>query len=156
MGTGSHWRMCDVNLRPVRESDEPLAVFQFYDEANEVDAYASLQAAEGDNEGYDVRNGVDDFFAVDGRAVEATVGGQWGEEVSLRVTDHDRSDELRARLAVALPAVGIDASLADSPLAAAQALINGKWNARWPRWPVWLDRRLNGSKPNVVAPKAQS
>ena len=115
-----------------------------------MDAYTSLQAAEGHIEGYEVRNGVDDFFAADGRAVEATIGGQWGEEVSLRVTDHDRSNELRARLAVALPAVGIDASLADSPLAAAQALIDARWNARWPRWPVWLDRWLHGSKPTVV------
>jgi hypothetical protein len=135
----------------VNESgDGPLAVFQFYDDSSDVDAYASLQAAEVDNEGYDVRNGVDDFFAVDGRAVEATVAGQWGEEVSLRVTDDDRSDELRARLAVALPAVGIDASFADSPWEAAQALLDAKWNARWPRWPVWLDRRFHGSKPTVA------
>ena len=133
----ARWRLPGVSLRLVNESgDEPLAVFQFYDDANEVDAYPSLQAAEGDNEGYDVRNGEGDFFAVDGRAVEATVGGQWGEEVSLRVTDQDRSDALRARLGVALPAVGIDASLSDSPLAAAQALIDAKWNARWPRWPA--------------------
>lgn len=131
--------------------DEPLAVFQFYDDGSGVDAYASLEAAEGDIEGYDVRNGEADFFAADGRAVEATIVGEC-QDVSLRVTDHHRSDELRARLEAALPVVGIDASLADSPLAAAQALIDAKWNARWPRWPVWLDRQLHGSKPTVVPP----
>jgi hypothetical protein len=145
------WRLSGANLRHVNEGgDAPLAVFQFYDDSIDVDAYTSLQAAEGHIEGYDVRNGVDDFFAADGRAVEATIGGQWGEEVSLRVTDHDRSNELRARLVLALPAVGIDAALADSPLAAAQAVIDARWNARWPRWPVWLDRWMHGSKPTVV------
>jgi len=143
--------------RPVKQGrDEPLAVFQFYEDGSGVDAYVSLQAAEGGIEGFDVRNGEGDFFAVDGRAVEATIVGEWGQDVSLRVTDHHRSDELRARLAAALPVVGIDASLADSPLAAAQALIDAKWNARWPRGPVWLDRRLHGSKPNAVPPKMQS
>jgi hypothetical protein len=132
--------------------DEPLAIFQFFDDESGVDAYTSLQAAEGAIEGFDVRNGEGDFFAADGRAVEATIVGKWGQDVSLRVTDHHRSDELRARLAAALPVVGIDASLADSPLAAAQALIDAKWNARWPRWPVWLDRRLHGSKHTVVPP----
>jgi hypothetical protein len=131
--------------------EERLAVFQF-DEEDEsyVDAYASLQAAEGELEVYDVRIGEGDFFTLDGRAIEATTGGKWGLDVSLRVTDHHRPDELRARLTVALPAVGIDASLADSPLAAAQALIDARWNARSIRWPVWLDRRLNGSKPTLI------
>jgi hypothetical protein len=142
-----------ANLRHVsKDGDEPLAVFQFYDDGNDVDAYASLQAAEADIEGYDVRNGEGEFFATDGRAVEATIVGGWGQDVSLRVTDHHRNDELRARLAAALPTVGIDASLADSPLAAAQALIDANWNARWPRWPAWMDRRLHGSKPTVLPP----
>jgi hypothetical protein len=147
-------RLSGANLRHAKEGgDEPLAVFEFEDEDESyVDAYASLQAAEGELEGYDVRNGEGDFFAADGRAIEATTGGKWGLDVSLRVTDHHRPDELRARLAAALPAVGIDASLADSPLAAAQALIDARWNARWPRWPVWLDRRLNGSRPTVIQP----
>lgn len=78
-----------------------------------MDAYASLQAAEGDIEGHDVGNGECAFFAADGRAVEATIIGQWGQDVSLRVTNGHRSDELRARMADALPAAGIDASLAD-------------------------------------------
>jgi hypothetical protein len=151
------WRLPGANLRHMSEhGDEPLAVFQFYDDSSDLNAYASLQAAEGDNEGYDVRNGEGDFFAADGRAVEATIAGQWGQDVSLRVTDHHMSDELRTRLAATLPAAGIDVSLANSPLAAAQALLDAKWNARWPRWPVWLDRRLHGSKPNVVPPRVQN
>lgn len=145
------WRLSGANLRHVKEGGEVLlAVFQFYEDGGGVDAYASLQAAEGDIEGYDVGNGECVFFAADGRAVEVTIVGQWGQDVSLQVTDHHRSDELRARLAAALPAAGIDASLADSPLAAAQALIDARWNARWPRWPTWLDRRVNGSKPSVI------
>ena len=90
-------RPSGANLRHANESaDGPLAVFQFYDDSIDVDAYPSLYAAQGNIEGYDVRNGVDDFFAADGRAVEATIGGQRGEDVSLRVTDHDRSNELGA------------------------------------------------------------
>jgi hypothetical protein len=62
--------------------DEPLAVFQFYEDGSGVEAFARLQAAEGYIEGFDVRNGEGDFFAADGRAVEATIGGQWGQDLS--------------------------------------------------------------------------
>ncbi|MDP3711280.1 MAG: hypothetical protein Q8R60_02180 [Mycobacteriales bacterium] len=125
----------------------PLAVFLFYEDGSGVDAYESLWAAWQGVEGIDVKNGEYVFIAADGRHVEATVAGKWDDDVLLRLTDVDRADELRRRLVQGLPRMGLDERLADSPLAAAQALADQRWHVRWPRWPLWLDRRLHGERP---------
>ena len=33
------------------------------------------------------------------------------------------------------------------PESVANELLLGDWEARWPKWPVWLDRRLHGDGP---------
>ena len=135
--------------RSVGKEPEPRAVFVFYEDGSGVDAYASLRELQEDLEAIDVRNGEYAFYSARGRVVEAVVEGSGAQDFELRLTDVDASQELQRRLASALPTAGIDASLAQSPLAAAQALINAEWDVRWPRRPAWLDRRLHGEKPVV-------
>jgi hypothetical protein len=110
-----------------------------------MDAYESLHAVWRQVEGIDVKEGEYAFIAADGRGVEASVSEKW--DVTLRVVDVDRSAELRQRLVTGLPRIGLDARLADSPLEAAQALVDERWARRWPRHPAWLDRRLHGERP---------
>lgn len=143
--------MLPVSLHAVgQQAGEPKAVFVFCEDGSGVDAYPSLRAVRGDIEAIDVRNGEYALFGDDGRVIEATTGGRLNEDVLLRVTDNRESEALRERLSTALPRVGIDPTLASSPLLAAQALIDAQWSVRWPRWPAWLDRRLHGSKPVVI------
>lgn len=129
----------------MQRDEPPVAVFVFNEDGSGVDAFESLWAAWRQVEGIDVKDGEYAFIAADGRAVEATVSEAW--DVTLRLTDVDRGEELRRRLADALPREGLDERLAGSPLAAAQALSDQKWAIRWPRWPSWLDRRLHGERP---------
>lgn len=125
---------------------ELRAVFVFYEDGSGVDAYASLEELRGDIEAVDVGNGEYAFVTVDGFRVEAVVQGREAQDLDLQVTATDDSQVLQERLAIELPRVGLDAALAGSPLAAAQALVDARWEARWPRRPAWLDRRLNGSR----------
>jgi len=128
----------------------PVAVFVFNeDSSGGVEAYESLWAASRQVEGIDVKNGEYAFIAADGRGVEAKVSEKW--DVTLRLTDANRVEELRRRLAEELPRLGLHERLADSPLPAAQALVDQRWEDRWPRWPFWLDRRLHGERPVLVS-----
>ena len=36
------------------------------------------------------------------------------------------------------------------PESVANELLVGDWEARWPKWPAWLDRRLHGDGPERV------
>lgn len=36
------------------------------------------------------------------------------------------------------------------PVQVANELLAGEWEARWPKWPSWLDRRLHGAGPTRV------
>jgi hypothetical protein len=38
------------------------------------------------------------------------------------------------------------------PVQVANDLLVGDWEARWPKWPRWLDRRLHGEGPTRVEP----
>jgi hypothetical protein len=124
-----------------------VPVFLFYEDGSGVEAFESLDAAASWVEAIDVKAGEYRFLAVDGRAVEADVGGRFDQDVVLRVTDEDMSALLHKRLADALPGAGMDAGLAASPRLAAQALADAQWEARWPRWPAWLARRLHRERP---------
>ena len=127
----------------------PGAVFVFHEGAGDVDAYRSFEELRGALEAVDVRGGEYAFFAADGRVVEAVVTGRAAQDFDLRLSIEDASQVLRERLTQALPRVGIDASLAPSPLLAAQALVDARWDTRWPRRPAWLDRRVHGARPVV-------
>ena len=96
-----------------------------------------------------MRGGEYAFFAADGRVIEAVVTGRAAQDFDLRLSSEDASQVLRERLTTALPGVGLDALLAQAPLVAAQALVDARWEARWPRRPAWLDRRLHGARPIV-------
>ena len=141
-GTGPYPRI-------VQPDDQPVPVFVFYEDGSGVDAYESLRAAWRAVEGIDVKNGEYIFIAADGRGVEATVSEKW--DVTLRLTAESRTDDLRDRLALVLPVVGLDGRLANTPMAATQALVDARWSVRWPRWPSWLDRRLHGHRPVLAS-----
>ncbi len=113
-----------------------------------VDGYASIDEARRSVEAIDVGDGEYDFFRVDGFVIEATVFGRSAQEFSLRVSDSQRYEDMQVRLRSTLPLVGLDESLADDPIVAVQRLIEQRWSLRWPRWPLWLDRRLHGDSPH--------
>jgi hypothetical protein len=128
-----------------------LAVFVFYEDGSGLDAYEYLDAAAVDVEAIDVENAEYTFCTADGHLVEATVSGRQRQEVRLRPTADYMVPDLRRRLATVLPVVGIDPALAEAPVLAAQALLDARWERRsWPRWPSWLDRRLNGERPILL------
>lgn len=137
----------------VSREREMRAVFVFYEDGSGVDAYGSLEELRAEIEAIDVETGEYAFFTVEGLVVEAVVKGWAAQDLDLQVTTTDGSQVLRERLTIELPRVGLDAALAESPLAAAQALVDARWEARWPRRPAWLDRRLHGSRP-VLGDKA--
>ena len=124
---------------------EARAVFVFED--RDVSAYPSVPAAEGDIEVYDINRFA--IFADDGMVFAAETDQY---KVRLRPTAESRPDELRSRLRSYLsdPGVNLDPSLADSPRALAQVLIDREWAVRPFRWFPWLDRRVNGAEPPRV------
>lgn len=100
----------------------------------DLDVQPDVTSAEGQVEVYDI--GGLKFFAVDGTILEPTAEGY---RVRLRPTDTKEPAELRSRLSVYLshPSVPVDASLADDPARAAEALLSRPWrDARW-----WRRRR---------------
>lgn len=130
----------------------PAATVIFVFDANgDVDVYGSVEEVRGYVEAVDVRDGEYAFFAADGRAIEGVVEGEGraAGDFTLRLTAADKSEELRVRLARIFATRGLDADLAKVPLAAAQVLMDAQWDARWPRRPAWLDRRLHGVRPIV-------
>lgn len=126
---------------------EARAVFVFED--RDVTAYPSVPAAEGDIEVYDINR-----FAIFGDDGTVFAADAHQYKVRLLPTPESRPDELRSRLRSYLsePAVDLDPSLADSPRALAQVLIDREWAVRPFRWFPWLDRRVNGEPPRVGEP----
>ena len=134
-----------------------MPVFVFFEDGSGLEVFRSLDRAQGWVEAIDVSNGEYTFMTVDGRAVEASVGGQHDQEVQLRITDQHVKPLLCSRLAAALPVVGLPAALAGSPTLAAKALAEKQWRAPWPQRPVWVHRRLRGFATrmvHVVEPRA--
>lgn len=123
------------------------AVFIF--EGSDVSVHTSLAAAAGHVEAIDVNDGVFDFFTDDGTVLAAVTLGQ---QVTLLETDERRPQELRDRLRQYLshPRLLLDPTLAQDPVAAAQAILHEEWERRSFRWLSWLDRRANGAAPPVV------
>jgi hypothetical protein len=118
-----------------------MAVFLFYTDGSGLDAFPSLDAVRGEIEAVDVDDGAYELFTDDGRVIEARSGGRFGQDVFLRITENRARDELERRLRGALPAVGLDLSLASRPINAAQALAGLRSGRRW--WP-WA--RRSGSR----------
>jgi hypothetical protein len=122
-------------------------VFAF--EGNDLSVHPSLEAAASHVKAIDVNTDVYDFFTEDGTLLRAHAKGQ---EVALRPTAERRPDELRERLASYLshPRFGLDANLADDPVAAARTILESAWSVRPFRWFPWPDKRLNGATPPRV------
>ena len=143
-------RRSDSALLDARDRHEDAvirAVFIF--EGSDLSVHQSVERAAGYVEALDVDNGEFDFFMDDGTVL---VGTTHDQQVTLRKTQDRRLDDLRERLRRYLsdPRVGVDASLADNPIAAAQANLEAEWKRRPLKWFPWLDRRANGAAPPVV------
>jgi hypothetical protein len=82
------------------------------------------------------------FWAPDGRAFDVQLDE---DGVKMTLTDRDAAGELDERLERAVAMLGLSAPPADR-IAIANAL-QREWDARWPKRPRWLDRRLNGTGP---------
>lgn len=123
------------------------AVFVF--EGHDVSVHPSIDDAAAHLEAIDVDNGEFDYFTDDGTVlIGETVHG----EVVLRPTQERKPAELRERLRrhIEYPTVDMDLSLADDPVAFAQAVLDRQWARRSFQWFPWLDRRLHRSGRTVV------
>jgi hypothetical protein len=140
LGVAGHGNQQRVALHLAVAGAHP--VFAWADDGLHV--FASHCDAERYVEGIDVEHGVwEGFWAVDGRVLEAEVDGS---RVKLRLTDSVAGAELDRRLLEAVDALGIEAP-ADDRIAVANEVLRRDWDARWPQWPRWLDRRLHESGP---------
>jgi hypothetical protein len=135
---------------PLRGIMVPVARAVFIFEGNDLQVHPSLQRAADAVEPIDVENGEFDFFAEDGTVLVGETPPEG--RVVLRPTPERRPDELRERLRRYLshPGVALDQSLADDPIALAQAVLDREWEQRWFKWFPWLDRRLHGDRRHVV------
>lgn len=119
------------------------AVFVFGDDPL-PGVFTSLAEAAGDMEAIDVENGeYHALYTLDGRVVRmSTASGG----VRLEVTDERNVTDLRRRLREWADR-GALASDPDDPVAVANELLQGHWDARWPKRPRWLSRRIHGAGP---------
>ncbi len=123
-------------------SDQPRGVFVF-DRDMHVSFFQSLDEAAEGLEAIDVDDGEYEIFAFDGRTVTPT---SHDGVVKLRLTEGHDDSGLRSRLQQCQQ-LGRFAGAVDDPEAIANELLAMEWAARWPRWPMWLDRRLHGERP---------
>jgi hypothetical protein len=90
----------------------------------------------------DVEDGVyEALFTVSGEVIEAETAGR---HVVLRPTGRTDLAELRRRLKENAHGFESDPANVD---AVAREMLLASWEARWPKRPRWLDRRLHGTEP---------
>jgi hypothetical protein len=129
------------------DGDVIRAVFVF--EGLDVSVHPAIEDAAAHLEAIDVDNGEYDYFTDDGTVL---LGETEDGEVVLRPTQERKPDDLRERLRrhIDYPTVDLDPSLADDPVAFAQAVLDRQWARRWFQWFPWLDRKLHGQGPTVA------
>ena len=135
--------------RGVGQDGGPGAVFVFHEGAGDVNAYGSLKELRGDLEAVDVRGGEYAFFAADGRVIEAVVTERAAQDFDLCLSTEDAS-QVSAGALDDSPPEGGDRRVAGVVAAGGRAaLLDARWDTRWPRRPAWLNRRLHGAGPVV-------
>jgi hypothetical protein len=109
--------------------------------------FTSLADAAGDMEAIDVANGeYHALYTVDGHVVRMSGASGY---VRLEVTDERNVADLRRRLRE-WAARGDLASDPDDLVAVANELLRGQSEARWPKRPRWLSRRIHGASPPEI------
>ena len=127
-------------------SDQPRAVFVFGEDPL-PGVYTSLAMAAAAMEAIDVKNGeYHVLYTLDGRVVRTSTRGQ---RVLLEVTDARDEDDLRSRLRD-WSERGHLTSDPDDLVAVANEMLRGEWDARWPKRPKWLSRRIHGDSPAQI------
>jgi hypothetical protein len=127
-------------LSLVSEHRTAEAVFVFADDGLHV--FRDLAAVLGHIEAPDVADGVyEAIFTLNGEVIRAEAGGT---NVVLTPTGDMDLPGLTRR--VRDNADRFMSDPADLPAVAAE-ILNAEWEARWPRRPRWLDRRLHGDRP---------
>jgi hypothetical protein len=125
-------------------SDDFRAVFVFSSDDPAPIIFASLSHAAGWMEAIDVEHGgYDAVFTLDGLVVEVTTDR---DRVVLTPTAQQDEAGLRERIRDSrpLPHLGDDR---EDLVAYANAVLLAEWEARWPKRPRWLARRLHGEGP---------
>lgn len=121
------------------------AVVVFQRDDPEMLVFPSLRAAAGHIEAIDVNDGVyEALYTLDGWVIEARPDRD-ERRVELVVGDERDIEGLVRRVAERRP---VDSGFSVEDLRdIANEQFRGRWDARWPRWPQWLDRRLHGDGP---------
>lgn len=110
-----------------------------------VDFFATVDSAASYMEAVDVEDGVyEAFFTPRGERLEPRVLDE--EKVALDRSSVVDLDALRSLLRREFER-SIFTSNPGDPVAVANEFLRHAWEARWPRWPGWLDRRLHGTRP---------
>jgi hypothetical protein len=125
-------------------SDDFLAVFVFSSDDPAPIIFPSVSHAAGWMEAIDVADGgYDAVFMLDGRVVEVTTDR---DRVVLTPTARQDEAGLRERIRNSPVLPHSDADREDL-VAYANATLRAEWEARWPKRPRWLARRLHGEGP---------
>jgi hypothetical protein len=115
-------------------------VFVFADDGLHV--FGDMGAVVSYVEVPDVEEGVyEALFTISGEVITAETSGS---SVVLRRTGRTDLEDLRRRLREISDGFGSDPEDLD---AVARELLKAEWEARWPKRPRWLDRRLHGTDP---------
>jgi hypothetical protein len=123
-----------------------LGVFVFADDG--VSFFRSAEEAAGWVEAIDVDAGeYQAFIRLDGERLVPHVLDQ--AKVVLEASGHRDPDGL-VELLERERGTGAFSSNPAQPESVANELLLGDWEARWPKWPAWLDRRLHGDGPERV------
>jgi hypothetical protein len=136
---------------------DDCAVIMFANDDPLPMAFNSLASAAGYIEVIDVENGLygdldvetgirGAVYAIDGRDVE---GRAIDSAVSLVLTPRRDHTGLQQRLLEVAEQGLVTGDPAD-PAAIAHELLEQRWNARWPKRPRWMNRRLHGDIPPSV------
>ena len=146
-GSGSR-----VRFKTVAEAGP---IFAFTDDG--LNVFPSLEAAAGYMEGIDVENGEwNPIFTIDGHVVHARAEGY---AAILSITDrkdlealkrHVRDDLKRRNQYMREKGLAPYESDPADLRALANEWFRREWEARWPKRPRWLDRRLHGDAPPRV------
>lgn len=135
------------------DQDAPMApdlraVFVFQRDDPEMLVFPSLKAAASSIEAIDVNDGVyEALYTLDGWVIDPRPDAS-ERQVELIVSKKRDVDGLLQRVANRRPSDRVP-SPEDLRVIANEEL-RRQWNARWPRWPAWLDRRMHGDGPTRI------
>jgi hypothetical protein len=117
-------------------------IFVFADDG--LNVFRDIGAVLDDVEAPDVEDGVyEAIFTVAGEVIEAETSDR---DVALRPTGRIELAELRRRVRESAHRFR---SHPEDLNAVARELLQAEWEARWPKRPRWLDRRLHGTEPST-------